>query len=71
MSADSPLEDSISHALASSPYPVHRKLRFEMGDGRVVLLGKVSSFYQKQMAQELVRSVRGVGEIENQLEVSW
>jgi osmotically-inducible protein OsmY len=37
----------------------------------VRLQGTVGSFYQKQMAQELLRRVDGVERIENQLQVSW
>ena len=35
------------------------------------LEGTVGSFYQKQMAQEVVRRLDGVQGIENQLQVSW
>ncbi|HWC88728.1 MAG TPA: BON domain-containing protein [Pirellulales bacterium] len=37
----------------------------------MTLQGIVRSFYQKQMAQESLRDVEGVSEIENQLEVQW
>ena len=46
-------------------------MRFEAAEGRVVLRGIVKSYFHKQMAQEIVRRVEGVGQIENQLEVSW
>jgi len=36
-----------------------------------VLRGVVSSYYQKQMAQEAVRRLQGVEGIENHLEVDW
>jgi hypothetical protein len=31
----------------------------------------VGSYYQKQMAQETLRRVAGVDQIENELEVCW
>jgi osmotically-inducible protein OsmY len=37
----------------------------------VVVRGTVETYYQKQMAQEIVRRVEGVQKIDNQLEVSW
>jgi osmotically-inducible protein OsmY len=46
-------------------------LWFETADGRVTLHGTVRSYYHKQMAQESLRRLSGVGEIENRLEVSW
>ena len=63
--------DLIHTAISTNPYLAGRKLRFEAESGRVVLQGTVSTFFQKQMAQEGLRRVDGVREIENQLEVSW
>jgi osmotically-inducible protein OsmY len=40
-------------------------------DGRVTIRGEVGSFFQKQMATEVVRKLRGIHEIDNQLEVIW
>jgi osmotically-inducible protein OsmY len=37
----------------------------------VTLKGVVSSYFQKQMAQEALRNVDGIHEIANELEVSW
>jgi osmotically-inducible protein OsmY len=37
----------------------------------VILHGVVSSYYQKQVAQEAIRRVEGVDEIDNRLEVCW
>ena len=65
------LEDQVQLAIAGSPYLAKRKVRFETQDGRVVLRGVVSSYFQKQMAQEALRSVAGVREIDNLLEVNW
>lgn len=67
----SPLDHQIRNALDQSPHLLGRNLRFEASDGRVTLKGVVRSYYQKQMAQESLRDVAGVAQIENQLEVSW
>jgi osmotically-inducible protein OsmY len=65
------LEERVGTAIRCSPYVGRKVLRFEASDGRVVLRGQVASYFQKQMAQEALRGVAGVREIENQLEVIW
>lgn len=66
------LHEVVSSALKLNPYLQHRNLRFETHqEGRVVLRGVVRSYYQKQMAQEMLRGLSGIQEIENHLEVSW
>jgi osmotically-inducible protein OsmY len=39
-------------------------------DGKVVISGKVRSFYLKQLAQEILRKIDGIGAIDNRLEVT-
>jgi len=67
------LVEQVQSAILTNPYLAGRKLRFEAEPqaGRVVLQGTVGTFYQKQMAQEALRRIDGVREIENQLEVTW
>jgi len=67
---ESPLNDKVLTALTRNPYLSGRKLRFEAEEGRVTLRGVVQSFFQKQMAQEALRHVDGVHEIQNELEVT-
>ncbi len=69
--AECPLSKRISSAIEKHPHLTRRKLHFEAREGRVTLRGTVSSYYQKQLAQEALRRVDGVHEIENQLEVTW
>ena len=57
--------------LATNPYVGRRNLRFEANEGRVVLRGTVRTYYEKQMAQEVVRRIDGVDEVDNLVEVSW
>ncbi len=66
-----PLQHKIHGTLDSSPYVSTRQVRVETSEGWVRLEGTVGSFFQKQMAQELIRRVDGVDEIENQLKVNW
>ena len=65
------LIDRASQALERSPHIASRDLQIESDQGRVVLKGSVSSYYQKQMAQEILRRVDGVETIDNHLEVAW
>jgi len=69
--ANGPLADRVSSVLERNPHLPYRTLRFEAAEGRVVLRGVVRTYYQKQMAQEVLKTVDGVNEIENQLEVCW
>ena len=66
-----PLADQIFEALTLSPHVPCQNVRIETANGRVVLKGHVTTFFQKQMAQEALRRLEGVDRIENQLEVNW
>lgn len=63
--------DRVLSALKRNPHLPHRTLRLETRQGHVILRGTVRSYYQKQMAQESLRGVEGIHQIENQLEVNW
>ncbi|MGA2031574.1 MAG: BON domain-containing protein [Thermoguttaceae bacterium] len=56
-------------ALAGSPFYELRALRVERHHQALVISGTVSSFYQKQLAQEAVRSILGDVEIRNAIDV--
>jgi len=70
LAADATFAEQVGNAISSNPHLSGRKLRIETEDGRVVLLGTVSSYYQKQMAQEAIRRIEGLRAIENRLMVS-
>ena len=65
------LQDRVGSVVGRNPYLSGGNLRFEASHGRVVIQGTVRSYYQKQMAQEAVRGIEGVDEVENRLEVDW
>jgi osmotically-inducible protein OsmY len=69
--APRPLSEKIHEALISNPHVPSRAVHIEAADGRVVLKGSVRSFFQKQMAQEAIRRIDGVQQIDNLLEVNW
>ena len=66
-----PLFDQVQGALSNSPYFSTREVQIETTDGHVRLQGIVGTYFQKQMAQELVRRVDGVEMVENKLQVNW
>jgi hypothetical protein len=45
------------------------RIECELRDGQLCLHGRVSSYFMKQLAQELVRSIDGVCSIQNHIEV--
>jgi osmotically-inducible protein OsmY len=71
LTANSQLKDRVAIVLEQNPHLSARTLRCEAAEGHVVLRGTVRSYYQKQMAQEMLKTVDGVDTIENQLEVCW
>ncbi len=55
--------------LAESPYRELQQVSCATDNGVLVLQGRVSSFYLKQVAQEMARKADGVAAIANRLEV--
>jgi len=55
--------------LHSSPYTTLRGVSCECRHGVLFLTGRLSSFHQKQIAQEAVARVQGVTQVVNQIEV--
>jgi len=56
-------------ALRQSPIPALRKLSVEEDDTTVVILGRVSCYYHKQLAQETIMPVLGGRELINRVTV--
>jgi osmotically-inducible protein OsmY len=63
------LDERVNLALQSAPHLVGRRLQSQAQDGQVILHGSVNSFFEKQMAQEVVRRIDGVQQITNELTV--
>lgn len=57
--------------IRSSKYAEVRTIKCEVRDRILFLRGQVSSFFLKQLAQEAVRSVEGIGYISNYVEVAY
>jgi hypothetical protein len=58
-----------AHALQHSPHPALRLLLVEESESSIVISGRVSSYYFKQLAQETVMPMRGVRELINEVTV--
>jgi len=48
-----------------------RPIDLSAARGVVILQGEVQSYYEKQLAQEVVRRIGGVERVENQLAVAY
>ena len=66
---DSVLNGHVTSALQQNPYLDFSSLTYETKEGCVVLKGVVPSYFEKQMAQESLRSIEGIDKILNELEV--
>jgi hypothetical protein len=58
-------------ALASSPVFGLRELSIDQRDGALLIDGVVSSYYHKQLAQELVLAIAGDSPVVNAVQVEW
>ncbi|MEX0818515.1 MAG: BON domain-containing protein [Pirellulaceae bacterium] len=63
------LEERIGFAADDSPYLMGPNISIEPNNRRVVVRGVVSSYYEKQMAQETLLRVDGVEAVDNHLKV--
>ena len=61
------LHNRIHLVLSKQPHLLGRPIRVEVINREVLLTGSVRSYFQKQMAQESLRQIEGLGPIRNQL----
>ena len=52
-------------AVIHHPHLDARRIHYKTSGSSVRIEGKAKTYYEKQMAQELLRSIEGVGKIEN------
>lgn len=58
-----------AQALKLSSHPALRHLHVQETDQAIIISGRVSSYYLKQLAQETIMAVRGALELINQVRV--
>ena len=64
------LRAEVHRALEHNPYFALCNVRVELRENDVVLSGVLGSYFHKQMAQESVRSIRGVRRVHNEIRVA-
>ena len=63
------IAEAATECLQNSPYQAVRRVLCECDHGILFLRGRLSSFHQKQVAQETVARVKGVTQVRNEIEV--
>ena len=67
--SDQAIAELAGRRLRESPYASIRRLSCEFQGGVLTVRGTLSSFYQKQLAQTVLRKIEGVRQIVNCVEV--
>lgn len=65
------VHSKVETALHLSPHFRHQPVNVSSEGQSVCLRGRVRSFFEKQMAQEVAQAVEGVEGVENELTVVW
>ncbi len=68
---DAEIRDDVVGALAANPATNAWEIDVAVRDGAVGLSGAVNSWYEKQLAAKIARSVRGVMEVDNKLALDY
>lgn len=68
-SRDEQILHKVKQVLHQCGYEQLRRVSTYCDDGRITLQGRISTYYLKQVAQELVRSVSEVRDVDNDLRV--
>ena len=63
------IENQLELIAKKHPLLQEKTLRYDSKQGRVTMLGTAKSWYEKQMAQEALRNIDGVTQIDNELTV--
>jgi osmotically-inducible protein OsmY len=69
MEAQKSLAPAAQAALRQSPVPALRNVEVFECEGRIILSGKLRSYYLKQLAQEAVLQVVSNAPVDNQIRV--
>ena len=63
------IADAATECLRASPYRAMRRVSCECKHGVLFLRGRLFSFHEKQIAQEVVAGVNGVTRVVNEIQV--
>jgi osmotically-inducible protein OsmY len=70
MSEQTCLEAQVDTVVGGNPYFAARRVRVATKNDCVIVEGTVSTYFQKQMAQEILLRIDGIGRIDNRLQVA-
>jgi osmotically-inducible protein OsmY len=63
------IADAATECLRASPYRAMRRVSCECKHGVLFLRGRLFSFHEEQVAQEVVAGVNGVTQVVNEIQV--
>ena len=63
------IAEAATECLRASPYKAMRRVSCECKHGVLFLRGRLFSFHEKQVAQEVVAGISGVTQVVNEIEV--
>ena len=63
------IADAATECLRASPYKAMRRVSCECNQGVLFLRGRLFSFHEKQVAQEVVAGISGVTQVVNEIQV--
>lgn len=69
LTSDTAIETDAANRLRQSPYAEIRGVACEVREGVLILRGRVTSFFHKQVALATVRQLGSVEQVRNDLEV--
>lgn len=64
------IASEVKNAFVHNPHLNHHSVHITANQGKVRLEGEVGTFFEKQMAQEAIRNISGIEQIDNELIVS-
>jgi len=65
------IDDAATRTLATHPHLNRRSVQCTRDQGKLILEGTVTSYFEKQMAQEALRQLAGDEPIDNRISVDW
>jgi osmotically-inducible protein OsmY len=68
---DSQIEGNVSDALLNDPAADSYEIKAQVANGVVTLTGRVDSYAEKQLSEEVAKGVKGVRDIENKIIVDY
>ncbi len=66
------LDQRVEYAIVHNPHLNSCNIHYQTDEsGKLVIEGEAQTYFEKQMAQEILRNVSGVHSVENDMIVVW